>query len=60
MSIENCRFAIIKRAVSQEIVVIAYANSKGSGESAHPRSIARAIAFCSYNLQIKGNLQPKN
>ena len=38
---------------------IAYANSKGSGEPAHPRSLARTCAFRSCKLMAKGKHQPK-
>ena len=44
----------------QEIAVIAYANSKGLGEPAHPHSLIRIFAVRSNKLQIKGNLLPKN
>ena len=30
------------------LVLIAYASSEGSGEPAHPRSLARTSAACSY------------
>ena len=30
------------------LVLIAYASSEGSGEPAHPRSLARTFAACSY------------
>ena len=30
------------------LVVIAYASSEGSGEPAHPRSLARTFATCLY------------
>ena len=38
-------------------VLIAYASSEGSGEPAHPRSLARTAAACSYKQLVKRNLQ---
>ena len=42
------------------LVLIAYASSEGSGEPAHPRSLARTFAARSYNQWIKRNLQTEN
>ena len=39
------------------LVLIAYASSEGSGEPAHPRSLARTFAARSYKQWIKRNLQ---
>ena len=39
------------------LVLIAYANSKGSGETAHLRSLARTSAARSYKQRVKKNLQ---
>ena len=39
------------------LVLIAYANSEGSGEPAHPRSLARTSAARSYKQRVKRNLQ---
>ena len=42
------------------LVLIAYASSEGSGEPAHPRSLARTFAARSYKQWIKRNLQTEN
>ena len=42
------------------LVLIAYASSEGSGEPAHPRSLARTSAARSYKHWIKRNLQTEN
>ena len=39
------------------LVLIAYASSEGSGEPAHPRSLARTFATRSYRQCVKRNLQ---
>ena len=39
------------------LVLIAYASSEGSGEPAHPRSLARTSAAPSYKQWVKRNLQ---
>ena len=39
------------------LVHIAYASSEGSGEPAHPRSLARTFAARSYKQRVKRNLQ---
>ena len=39
------------------LVLIAYASSEGSGEPAHPRSLARTSAALSYKQWAKRNLQ---
>ena len=39
------------------LVLIAYASSEGSGEPAHPRSLARTSATRSYKHWVKRNLQ---
>ena len=39
------------------LVLIAYASSEGSGEPAHPRSLARTSAARSYKQWVKRNLQ---
>ena len=39
------------------LVLIAYASSEGSGEPAHPRSLARTSAARSYEQWVKRNLQ---
>ena len=42
------------------LVLIAYASSEGSGEPAHPRSLARTFASRSYKQWIKRNLQTES
>ena len=42
------------------LVLITYACSEGSGEPAHPRSLARTITARSYKQWIKRNLQTEN
>ena len=42
------------------LVLIAYASSEGSGEPAHPCSLARTFATRSYKQWIKRNLQTEN
>ena len=41
----NCKLDGPRQA---NLVLIAYASSEGSGEPAHPRSLARTCAACSY------------
>ena len=42
------------------LVLIAYASSDGSGEPAHPRSLARTSAARSYKQWVKRNLQTES
>ena len=42
------------------LVLIAYASSEGSGEPAHPRSLARISAAHSYKQWVKRNLQTES
>ena len=42
------------------LVLIAYASSEGSGEPAHPRSLARTFAARSYKQWVERNLQTEN
>ena len=42
------------------LLLIAYASSEGSGEPAHPRSLARTFAARSYKQWIKKNLQTES
>ena len=42
------------------LVLIAYASCEGSGEPAHPRSLARTFAARSYKQWIKRNFQTEN
>ena len=42
------------------LALIAYASSEGSGEPAHPRSLARTFAARSYKQWIKRNIQTES
>ena len=42
------------------LALIAYASSEGSGEPAHPRSLARTSAARSYKQWVKRNLQTES
>ena len=42
------------------LVLIAYASSEGSGETAHPRILARTFAARSYKQWVKRNLQTES
>ena len=42
------------------LVLIAYASSEGSGQPAHPRSLARTSAARSYKQWVKRNLQTES
>ena len=42
------------------LVLIAYASSEGSGEPAHPRSLARTFAARPYKQWVKMNLQTES
>ena len=42
------------------LVLIAYASSEGSGEPAHPRSLARTFAARSYKQWVKRNLHTES
>ena len=42
------------------LVLITYASSEGSGEPAHPRSLARTFAAGSYKQWVKRNLQTES
>ena len=42
------------------LVLISYASSEGSGEPAHPRSLARTFAARSYKQWVKRNLQTES
>ena len=42
------------------LMLIAYASSEGSGEPAHPRSLARTSAACSNKQGVKRNLQTES
>ena len=51
---------IPKWAASREFGTIAYASSEGSGEPAHPRSLARTSAARSHKQWVKRNLQTES
>ena len=42
------------------LVLMAYASREGSGEPAHPRSLARTFAARSYKQWVKRNLQTES
>ena len=42
------------------LVLIAYASSEGSGEPAHPRSLARTFSARSYKQKVKRNFQTES
>ena len=42
------------------LVLIAYVSSEGSGEPAHPRSLTRTSAACSYKQWVKRNFQTES
>ena len=52
--------AILLGPRQANLVLIAYASSEGSGEPAHPRSLARTFAARSYKQWIKRNLQTES
>ena len=54
----NCLNIIGQRQAN--LVLIAYASSEGSGEPAHPRSLARTSAARSYRQWVKRNLQTES
>ena len=51
---------IIKWAAQANLVLIPYVSSEGSGEHAHPHSLARTSAARSYKQWVKRNLQTEN
>ena len=53
-----CTFSYGPRQAN--LVLIAYASSEGSGEPAHPRSLARTFAARSYKQWVKRNLQTES
>ena len=55
---KNWKFIIGPRQAN--LVLIAYASSEGSGEPAHPRSLARTFAARSYKQWVKRNLQTES
>ena len=60
--ITECAFCLILIHGPRQanLVLIAYASSEGSGEPAHPRSLARTSAARSYKQWVKRNLQTEN
>ena len=54
------KLAILNGPRQANLVLIAYASSEGSGEPAHPRSLARTFAARSYKQWIKRNLQTES
>ena len=60
---QTSKFAKHKQIIGPRqanLVLIAYASSEGSGEPAHPRSLARTFAARSYKQWIKRNLQTES
>ena len=55
---ENQKLTIGPRQAN--LLLIAYASSEGSGEPAHPRSLARTSAARSYKQWVKRNLQTES
>ena len=53
-------YAVIVGPRQANLVLIAYASSEGSGEPAHPRSLARTFAARSYKQWVKRNLQTES
>ena len=54
------RFCLSYGPRQANLVLIAYASSEGSGEPAHPRSLARTFAARSYKQWVKRNLQTES
>ena len=59
-SLERTRRTEIYGPRQANMVFIAYASSEGSGEPAHPRSLARTSAARSYKQWEKRNLQTES
>ena len=55
-----CSLQIIIGPRQANLVLITYASSEGSGEPAHPRSLARTSAARSYKQWVKRNLQTES
>ena len=53
-------WTVINGPRQANLVLIAYASSEGSGEPAHPRSLARTFAARSYKQWVKRNLQTES
>ena len=53
-------FFLINGPRQANLVLIAYASSEGSGEPAHPRSLARTSAARSYKQWVKRNLRTES
>ena len=57
----NCRMNSVLHGPRQaNLVLMAYASSEGSGEPAHPRSLARTFAARSYKQWVKRNLKTES
>ena len=54
------KFLQVNRPRQANLVLIAYASSEGSGEPAHPRSLARTFAARCYKQWVKRNLQTES
>ena len=52
--------ALLNGPRQANLVLIAYASSEGSGEPAHPRSLARTFATRLYKQLVKRNLQTES
>ena len=57
---KKCFMLLIYGPRQANLVLIAFASSEGSGEPAHPRSLARTFAARSYKQWIKRNLQTES
>ena len=55
-----CITNLINGPRQANLLLIAYASSEGSGEPAHPRSLARTSAARSYKQWVKRNLQTES
>ena len=53
-------FFLLYEPRQANLVLIAYASSEGSGEPAHPRSLARTSAARSYRQWVNRNLQTES
>ena len=57
---QHIKFCSLNGPCQANLVLIAYASCEGSGEPAHPRSLARTFAARSYIQWIKRNLQTES
>ena len=58
--IRNSRISVSNGPRQANLVLMGYASSEGSGEPAHPRSLARTFAARSYKQSVERNLQTEN